>query len=181
MSETYISILRGINVSGQKKIRMADLKELYEELGFSDVSTYIQSGNVIFRPPGRVSEQELSERIENKIKDTYNFSVPVIIRSADEMRRTVEANPFLFEQHGQMDKLHVTFLGEKPPSAEVNALHEMDFSPEKFKIIEREIYLYCPKGYGRTRLSNNFFESRLGVKATTRNWKTVSRLAEMSS
>ena len=170
---TYISILRGINVSGQKKIRMEDLKGLYEGLDFSEVTTYIQSGNVIFKTGLNLSISGLSEKIEKAIEEKYHFHVPVIIRTADEIRKILSSNPFLDEDGLDREKLHVTFLEEKPQPTDVGAIQKFDFSPDRFWIIGKEVYLYCPGGYGNTKLSNTFFEKKLHVKATTRNWKTV--------
>ena len=176
----YISILRGINVSGKKMIRMEDLKVLYEGLDFSEVTTYIQSGNVIFKTGFPVSNSVLSEKIEQAIEEEYHFHVPVIMRTADEMHQILSSNPFLNEEGINREKLHVTFLEELPQSTKVIAIKESDFSPDRFRIIGKEVYLYCPGGYGNTKLSNTFFEKKLHVKATTRNWKTVGKLAELT-
>jgi uncharacterized protein (DUF1697 family) len=178
---TFISILRGINVSGQKKVLMEDLKSIYTDLGFSEVTTYIQSGNVIFSTPGDRSAGELSDRIEKAIENKYHFQVPVIIRSAPEIKAVLASNPFLTENGIDPDKLHVTFLGSEPQPSALSAIQTFDFPPDRFGIIGREVYLYCPGGYGNTKLSNSFFESKLKVKATTRNWKTVGKLGELSS
>ena len=177
---TYISILRGINVSGQKKIRMEDLKALYEGLDFGKVTTYIQSGNVIFKTGLNLSISRLSEKIEKAIEEKYHFHVPVIIRTADEMHQILSSNPFLNEEGINREKLHVTFLEEEPQPTQVSAIIEADFSPDGFRIIGKEVYLYCPGGYGNTKLSNTFFEKKLCTKATTRNWKTVGKLANLA-
>ena len=177
---TYISILRGINVGGQKKIRMEDLKALYEWLGFRDVTNYIQSGNVIFTTSLNIKIPALSEKIERAIEKKYHFLVPVIIRTADEMYQILSSNPFLNEKGINREKLHVTFLEELPQSTNVIVIKEGDFSPDMFRIIGKEVYLYCPGGYGNTKLSNTFFEKKLHMKATTRNWKTVGKLAELT-
>jgi len=175
----YISILRGINVGGQKKIRMEDLKALYERLGFREVRTYIQSGNVIFNTSLNIKILSLSEKIEKAIEEEYHFHVPVIMRTADEMHQILSSNPFLNEEGINWEKLHVTFLNEIPQSTKAITLKEADFSPDRFRIIGKEVYLYCPGGYGNTKLSNNFFEKKLHQKATTRNWKTVGTLADL--
>lgn len=172
----YISILRGINVSGQKKIRMEDLKALYQELDFSEVITYIQSGNVIFKTSHNISISGLSEKIEKAIEVKYHFHVPVIIRTADEMHQILSSNPFLNEAGTDREKLHVTFLEEEPQSEDIDTIRKTEFSPDRFLIIGKEVYLYCPDGYGNTKLSNTFFEKKLHLKATTRNWKTVNNM-----
>ena len=177
---TYISILRGINVGGQKKIRMEDLKTLYEGLRFSEVTTYIQSGNVIFRTNLNLPISGLSEIIEKAIEGRYHFLVPVIIRTSDEMRQVLSSNPFVKEKGIDMEKLHVTFLQEEPDPVDVDKTQEINFPIDRFRILGKDVYLYCPGGYGNTKLSNAFFENKLKVKATTRNWKTVGKLADLS-
>lgn len=177
--QTFISILRGINVSGQKKILMADLKSLFESLKFSDVNTYIQSGNVSFKTNEKVSDIELAEKIEKAIYKKYSFEVPVIIRNGDELKKLTASNPFLKEKDIDIKKLHVTFLSHMPGNAEINSIAGVDYSPDRFVIAGKEIYLHTPEGYGETKLSNNFFEKKLKVKATTRNWNTVNKLLEM--
>jgi len=177
--QTYISILRGINVSGQKKIQMTDLKMLYEDLKFKNVTTYIQSGNIIFEA-NKQRDEALAKKIENAINEKYHFHVPVIIRSIEEMKNTLVVNPLLKEPNIVIEKLHVTFLEELPDKAKVDNIKDIDYSPDKFIIIGKEIFLYCPNGYGITKLSNNFFENKLRVNATTSNWKTLNKLVEMA-
>ena len=177
--DTYISILRGINVSGQKKILMADLKALYEHLKFRDVKTYIQSGNVIFKSNENLPDTVFARRIEDEIFKKYTFQVSVIIRTEDEMRKIIAENPFLKEKSKDRQKMHVTFLSEVPLKENVESIESINFLPDRFIIHEKEIYLYVPNGYGETKISNNFFEKKLKVKATTRNWKTVNKLVAM--
>jgi len=178
--QTFISILRGINVSGQKKILMADLKSLFENLKFSDVSTYIQSGNVSFKTNEKLSDVQLAGKIEKAIYKEYSFEVPVIIRNEDELKKIVSSNPFLKEKNIDVQKLHVTFLSEIPGKGEIKSIDDVDYSPDQFIIKGKEVFLHTPAGYGVTKLSNNFFEKKLKVKATTRNWNTVNKLLEMA-
>ncbi|HSV10563.1 MAG TPA: DUF1697 domain-containing protein, partial [Hanamia sp.] len=110
----------------------------------------------------------------------YDFHVPVIIRSEDEIRKIIAANPFLKEKNIEQKKLHVTFLSNIPDKENVESIEKMDFSPDKFMISGKEVYLYVPNGYGETKISNTFFEKKLKVKATTRNWNTVNKLSELS-
>ncbi len=175
----YISILRGINVSGQKLIRMTELAELYKELGFTAVKTFIQSGNVLFMADEDFPAGQLSGLIEKAILERFGFDVPVIIRSYDELGKTITCNPFIDEQGIDRTKLHVTFLSDHPADENLTVIHPLNYLPDRFFLNGRDIYVYCPAGYGNTRLSNNFFENRLKVKATTRNWNTVIKLSEM--
>ena len=179
--QTYISILRGINVSGQKKILMVDLKLLLEKMKFENVTTYIQSGNVVFKSSTELTDLELSKKIETEIFKKYKFEVPVIIRTQQELENVISSNPFLKEKNINIEKLHVTFLSEKPNKGLLESIAHLNFSPDRFFINGKEVYLYIPESYGETKLSNKFFENKLKVTATTRNWKTVNKLGEIAS
>ncbi len=173
--KTYISILRGINVNGQKKILMQDLTELYQDLDFKEVVTYIQSGNVIFKTEKKFTDIKLAKLIEEKIAEKYNFHVPIIIRTYEDLQNVVLTNPFKNED---IDSLYVTFLSNTPNALNLMKLDDANFLPDKFEVIGKEIFI-CVTSYGNTKLSNNFFESKLKVIATTRNWKTVNKLIEI--
>lgn len=171
-----LSILRGINVSGQKVIKMLELKAMFEQMGFTAVTTYIQSGNVIFE--SKIS-QGLNQLIMQKIKETFSFDIPVQVFSKEELINVVERNPFLKRKNIALDKLHVTFLEQIPVKENVEKIMTLDYAPDEFVIIDKAVYLHCPNGYGKTKLHNNFFEDKLKVKATTRNWKTTTTLLGM--
>ena len=114
----YISILRGINVGGNRKILMADLKNLYEKLGFGKVQTYIQSGNVIFESEQNVPNIDLEEKIQQTIAETFGFDIPLIVRTSGEWAESIAKNPFLKEPNFDIDRLHLTCL-KKIPSPEM--------------------------------------------------------------
>jgi uncharacterized protein (DUF1697 family) len=175
--KTYISMLRGINVSGQKQVRMAELKKLYEALEFKNVRTYLQSGNVVFESEEQ-NPKILADAIEARMEERFFFSVPVLIRTADDFQRILESHPFRNEEPA---RVLVTFLYERPDLSKLAGLSRYEDPVDSFATGEQEIFLYCPGGYGRTKLSNTFFEKKLGVIATTRNWKTVNALYEMAS
>jgi uncharacterized protein (DUF1697 family) len=158
---------------------MADLKLLYEKQGFKNIKTYIQSGNVIFES-NKQSTSSLEKVIQQAIKLHYGFDVPVIIRSLNEFKKLLETNPFLTDEKTNVDKLHVTFLSKEPAAQELLAIQVYDYTPDKFKIIDQHVFLYCPDSYGETKLSNKFFESKLKVSATTRNWKTINALVDLA-
>ena len=179
--ETYISILRGINVSGQKKILMSDLKDIFNKLAFKNITTYIQSGNVVFQSEAKLSDIELAEKIGTAILKKYDFKVPVIIRRQEELEKILLTNPFIKDKNINIERLYVTFLSEKPNPVLKESTEKLDYSPDKFYIMEKEVFLYTPGGYGETKLSNNFFENKLKITATTRNWKTVNKLFEIAS
>ena len=178
--QPYISLLRGINVSGQKKIRMANLKSLYESLGLANVQTYVQSGNVVF-----VSDEEEPEKlrksIEDQIEKAYGFSVPVLLRTAEGFQRLIGSRHFRRERSENPSRVMVTFLYDFPEQSKLIVLSVPENETCEFVFTDQEIFLFCPDGYGRSKLSNNFFEKKLGVTATTRNWKSVLALYEMAS
>lgn len=181
--ETYISLLRGINVSGQKKIKMSDLLNLYNELGFINVKTYIQTGNVLFQTDEK-DLSKISNMIQNKIKDIYEFEVPVIIRKNDEISTILKSNPFLEQENLDINNVYITFLNQNPLEENLTKMtysrgKELNYEPDKFIINEKEIYIFCSNGYGQTKLTNNFFENKLKVIATTRNLKTLNNLLEI--
>lgn len=175
--KTYISILRGINVSGHKKILMNDLKNMYENIGFQDVITYIQSGNVIFKTNLKTTNTQLAKLIEDELKLQFGFDIPVIIRTIDDLKNMIILNPFSNEQ---IDKLYITLLSNIPNTNNLEQLNLLSFLPDKFKIIDKEIYLSVVS-YGNTKLSNNFFENILKITATTRNIKTINKLIELAN
>jgi uncharacterized protein (DUF1697 family) len=177
---TYVSILRGINVSGQKKILMADLKALYKQLSFKNVQTYIQSGNVVFDYAGDKSKLAIAGMIEHSINKKYNFLVPVLVKHPDDLISTIKNNPFREEAGVDPSRVAVTFLENQPTSANLIKLEGVEYPPDRFIIDGENIYIHCPKSYGNSKLSNNFFENKLKVRATTRNWKTINKLVEMS-
>lgn len=174
---TYISLLRGINVSGQKKVSMAELKKLYESLGFKSVSTYIQSGNVVFQYPD-TNTTKLTGRIEAKIKQYFKFDVSVLIRTKNEFQAVIENNPF---RNKDSHKLHVTFMSDISSRIQTDEINKLKEKSEGFSIHDKQIYLFCPNGYGKSKLSNTFFERKFKVTATTRNWKTVSTLCDIAN
>ena len=156
--ETYIALLRGINVSGQKMIKMEELKKILGALDFSDISTYIQSGNIIFSSSEK-NQDKLTDEISGTIFRHWGFRVPVVIRTRKELESISKTNPFTEMLSDAADKLHVTFLSETPDTASVNKLMEYQFLPDKFQLKGKEIYLYCPGGYGRTKLTNQFLKA----------------------
>jgi uncharacterized protein (DUF1697 family) len=176
----YIALLRGINVAGKKVVKMESLRASFEALGVSWVRTYVQSGNVIFEA-AKTFPRELSKIIMERISSDSGFSIPVVLKTEDEMKEIVRENPFVKEEEVDSSKLHVAFLSELPGEDAKERIDALNARPDQFRVRGREIYLYCPNGYGRSKLSNNALERALSVGATTRNWNTVSTLARISS
>ena len=177
---TYIALFRGINVSGQKKIKMADLRQHMQALGFDQVRTYIQSGNLIFQSEV-VAKDELEKQIEEKILAEYGFEVSVIIRTPEELQAILVENPFLQNPENDPKRFYVAVLASEPTTERLDVLAEKDYAPEAYAILGKTLYFYVPNGYGRSKMNNNFFENKLKVVATTRNWRTMHKLAEMAA
>ncbi|MDT0645424.1 DUF1697 domain-containing protein [Zunongwangia sp. F260] len=174
--ESKIAILRGINVGGKRKILMADLRNLCGELRMDNVKTYIQSGNIIFNSAGQNSA--LENKLETAIKEKFGFEVPVIVMNSEELQELVEQNPF-YNLTADINKLHLTFLKEEPAEENNQHAEAYDYKPDKFKIQDKEVFIYCEGKYHQSKLTNNFFEKKLKTGATTRNWKTVLKLVEL--
>jgi uncharacterized protein (DUF1697 family) len=174
---TLVAMLRGINVGSHNRLSMADLGGVVESAGGEHVRTYVQSGNVVF--DGRLAARsDAAAVIAAALQRTNGLTVEVITRSASELAK-LAATPRFAE--ADLASLHVTFLDRAPDAERVAAIDRARFEPDVFEVVGREVHLHCPNGYGRSKLSNAFFEKRLGVAATTRNWKTVTALAEMSA
>ena len=176
---TFISLLRGINVSGQKQIRMEDLRAVYEALGLEKVRSYVQSGNVLFNS-FETDPARLARLIETQIERTFGFTTPVITRTVTDLEQVLANNPFLNERQAEPTSLYVTLLSALPSEGARNVINNPSKDGDEFFLAGREVYVFCPNGYGRTKLNNTFFEKKLGITATTRNWKTVSTLYRMA-
>jgi uncharacterized protein (DUF1697 family) len=174
---TYVSLLRGINVSGRNRIPMADLRALYEAHGHHDVTTYVQSGNVVSRSNAR-STTAVARAIERAITDDLGLDVTVLVRTPAQLAKLVDQNP-LVDDGVDPTKLHVTFLASKPARAKIDGMDGRRYAPDEFVVVGDAVYLVCPNGYGQTKINNAYFERGLGVAATTRNWKTVNQLVEL--
>jgi uncharacterized protein (DUF1697 family) len=157
---------------------MADLRALYERHGHDDVTTYVQSGNVVSRAATR-SARAVEESIERAVADDLGLSVTVLVRTPAQLATVLGANPFV-RVGGDPKSLHVTFFARAPGKDAVGALDGGAFAPDEFRVHGQEVYVSCPNGYGRTKINNSWFERKLGVAATTRNWKTVTQLVELS-
>ena len=176
---TYIAMLRGINVGRGKVVKMERLRTSFATLGFAEVRTYVQSGNVVFQSE-RKSPGELTRTIEAKIERDFGFTVPVLIKTLKELEQIVRDNPLLRVKGIDVSKLHVTFLSHAPPKTAAKVLEDLATTRERFRILNREVYLYCPDGYGISKLTNTTIEKKFSLVATTRNWRTVNALLKMA-
>lgn len=175
----YISILRGINVGTGRKVPMTDLKKLCESLGLQNVQTYIQSGNVVFELSRPEAILMLEMRLQQAFSETFGFDIPVIVSTDEELAESIAQNPFLKEENLDIERLHLTFLKELPKPELLEKIKGYQYLPDRYEIIGRNVFIFCAGGYGTSKLVNSFFESKLKVPATTRNWKTVLKLHEM--
>lgn len=167
----YIVLLRGINVSGKNKIPMAELRELLSNSDFQNVQTYIQSGNVILE--SLKSKEEICKKIHVGIKEKFGFDISVLARTPEEWKQTIDKYPFSIENE---KIVAFSFLNKVPYQKEIEV---KGINEDKYKIEEDVVYLYCPSGFGKTKLTNNVLEKKLDLIATTRNYKTTKKLLEM--
>ena len=175
--EVYIALLRGINVGGKNSLPMKDLAAMFEKAGCSQVATYIQCGNVVFKADAKLAQQ-ITDVISKEIKKGFKLEVPVVVRSAGELLKISQKNPF-FKKGGTVDTVHVAFLLHTPHKTAIQSLDAQRSPGDAFEVAGSEVYLHCPKGFGRTKLTNQYFDSKLSTTSTIRNWKTVLKLLEM--
>ena len=168
----YVALLRGINVTGRNKIAMADLKQLCGALGHTDVVTYVQSGNLIFTSRAQ-KQAAIGQKIGGQIKKDLGLDVRVLIRTPAELRKIIDHNPFAHAKDAPKST-YVTFLAAAADKERVRALGGFEAPPDEYRIDGLHVYLRCPEGYGRSKLNNTFWERKLAVDATTRNWNTIN-------
>ena len=167
-----VGLLRSVNVGGKNKLPMAELRALVESLGYTEVGTFIQSGNVIFTADNSVTPK----RLETAIESRFGIETTVVLRTSAELESVVEANPFL---SADPSKLHVGFMAETPPAAAVAKLDNDRFLPDEFAVNGAQLYLHLPNGMARTKLLG-YLDRQLKIPTTVRNWNTVNKLIELS-
>lgn len=172
-----IAFLRAINVSGHNMIKMSDLKRLFESLGFARVQTYIQSGNVLFVSDRAVDH--LRGEIESAIQSTFGLTVPVVLRTAQQLTRIVTDCPFHPDEIAGATAFHVSLLAQAPSAEGLARLPAGEIGGDRFRLVGREIYMLYQQSSHKSKLSNQFFEQRLKQVATNRNWRTITTLAGM--
>jgi uncharacterized protein (DUF1697 family) len=174
----YAALLRGINVGGRKKVPMAALRELLRDLGYADVTTHLQSGNAVFSSTGQ--PQALARAIAGRVTVEFGMDVKVVIRNASELADVISRSP-LPDGPENPSRFFVAFLSAAPGPEATAAMEAMSFDPDRIWISGAEAFFWCPAGAADTKLTNNFLEKRLKVTATSRNWNTVVKLAELTS
>jgi len=174
----FIALFRGINVGGKNRLPMRNLIEIFAELGCVDVTSYIQSGNVIFKAPADLARR-VPTLVAKRVQGTLGMTVPIVLRSSKELEDVSRNNPFL-KTASELDRLHVAFLAELPRSTTAASLDPKRSPPDRFVLRGREIYLSLPNGVAKTKLTNAYFDSKLATVSTLRNWNTVQKLIELS-
>lgn len=172
----YLCLLRGINVSGKKKIVMKDLRLIMSNAGFEQVETYLQSGNVLFE--STLKNKQIETKVKKLIQEFYGYKDVDVFVLKEEYLATVVAGIPDFDNDFDRSKLSMTFLKAKPNSALLALLDGDQYLPDRFVISSNVVYVYHPKGYGNTKINTNYFERKLKVRATTRNYRSVSTLLD---
>lgn len=173
---TYIALLRGINVGGHKKVPMAELRSLLTKSGLENVKTYIQSGNVIFQSKSKVSKG-LGLHIQKAILDHFGFEIPVLVNTREELSVIFNDSPFSEDKKLQS---YFVMLSVVPDKKLVEDVSQKSYPDDEYVILNDCIYLFCAKGYGKAKFNVNFFENKLNVNATARNYKTMVKLLSLS-
>jgi len=176
-SSRHVALLRGINVGGKNMLPMKELVAMFAKAGCIDVTTYIQSGNVVFCAEDKVVEG-LSTGIAKQVEARFGLRVPVVLRTAAEINAVIRANPFL-KAGASEEMLHVSFLADLPGKDLVAGLDAGRSKPDVFAVVGREIYMQLVNGVSGTKLTNAYFDSKLKTVSTMRNWRTVLKLGEM--
>ncbi len=171
----WISIVRGINVGGRNAIKMVDLRDMFVQLGFSDVRSYIQSGNVIFES-NLIDSKSIEKSISEGIQKRFGLAVQILVLEKETLGKILKNNPFSQDSFKDNACMHITFLSENPDKSLIDKIIDGDYGSDEFYCKDKAIYLYCPNGYGNTKLNNSFFENKLKLTATTRNLKTATEL-----
>lgn len=176
---TYISLIRGINVGGHKKVKMEQLRKSVEALGFQRVRTYVQSGNIVFQSP-RQPVATISKKIEGAILAEFGHTTPVITKTSEEIARVLESNPFLKQTAIDLTRLYVVFFSGRPKPLDVKKLESIPSGADQFRCQDDILFLHLPNGAGESKLANAPFEKLLSVRGTARNWRTVNNLHQMA-
>ncbi len=176
---TFLSLFRGINVGGNNKVKMDELKAVHAALGLTDVLTYIQSGNVVFKSD-RTDTTHLQQQIAASFATTFGFHAEVTIRTCDELNTIIAQNPFQNQPDKDPKWIAVLFLATLPTSTAQETLHASYTGPEEIFCIGKEVYIYYPDGIGRSKLAHSFLEKKLQTSGTARNLNTILKLQELA-
>jgi uncharacterized protein (DUF1697 family) len=173
----YVALLRSVNVAGHGRVAMDELRASFDAMGHRDVTTYIQTGNVLFTTGSR-SEADIATAIEQRLAEDFGDSPAVLVRTVADLQRVGSFSPFA-KAGADPGRHHVTFLATLPPKAALDALQLPPSGRDELVIDGKEIYVHTPDGYANTKYTGTFLERRLGVVSTTRNWNTVTKLCAL--
>ena len=174
----HIALLRGINVGGNNKLPMEDLRAMFVRAGCGEVATYIQSGNVVYEVRA-TRASKVATFVESAIRERFGYRIPVVTRTAEELRGVAEENPFVAAR-APLEELHVMFLADAPSASRLASLDPNRSPHDRWAARTRELYLHLPNGVGQSKLTNAYLDSTLGTVSTGRNWRTVLKLVELS-
>ena len=177
--QTYIALLRGINVSGQKIIKMEILRKMMENLGFEKVKTYIQSGNVVFQSNSNAANK-LEKIIKSEIQNEFGFDVQIQVLKPEIFETALKENPFLKDETLDVKQHYFAFLNENPTKENWEKLKNFELNGERMELGDKVLFIHYPNGAGQSKLTTNFIESKLKVSATARNLNTTKKLVEMA-
>jgi uncharacterized protein (DUF1697 family) len=177
--KAYVALLRGVNVGGKNRVKMPELLSLLSGLGLNRLNSYLQSGNLVFESD-QIDSRVLVTAIEKRIQEGLGLDVAVLVKSESEMSGVDSLNPFLKQSGLNSQFLYVTYLFEQPPEDKIKLIENFKDPRDSFWVVDRQVYLHCPVGYGKTKFSNSFFEKQLGMAATTRNWRTAKALKDLA-
>ncbi len=180
MSVRFVVLLRGINVGGHNRVPMAELRHALADSGFSDVTTYIQSGNIVMNHPRCRSEGEVVTAVESVMAQAFDLSIPVVARRAEDWPEVMTDNPFP-HRVDEPKLLHVYFCDRAPSADSLALLDDPRYADDELRAVGRHLYVFYANGAARSKLTTNELEKRLGVTATGRNWSTVSKLADLAA
>ncbi|WP_031498686.1 DUF1697 domain-containing protein [Bryobacter aggregatus] len=175
MATRYVALLRGVNLGGRTVVPMKELARIFTDLGCSDVVTYIQSGNVVFRAAPKVL-QAIPSKVPLEIEKLSGYKTSLTIRDAAEMRKILAANPY---PDADLSRVHVVFLADLPKPEHAAQLDPLRSAPDQHQLLGQQVYLHLPNGVADSKLTNAYFDSKLKTMSTARNWRTVTKLLEL--
>ncbi|NOU45516.1 MAG: DUF1697 domain-containing protein [Bacteroidales bacterium] len=179
-TKTYFALLRGINVGGKNMLPMVSLKKLFEQIGFTSVTTYLQSGNVVFRSV-MTDEKQIEIILKQSIHENFGLLIEVFVKQTNVLTGLIDQNPFNNRVELESDKTGLVFLSGIPSPEGIEKLSTYEVQPDEYFIFRDYVFIYCPNGFGRARITNAVLESKLKLKSTIRNWKTIQALAKIST
>lgn len=180
MQQVYISLLRGINVGGNNLIKMQQLITLYEALHFKNVTSYIQSGNIIFVAP-KSNTNFLATLISKQIQLEYGLDINIVVFNLNSYKKIIHHNPFLKDNYTDIKKIYIAYFSNKPTLTGIHDIENIKHTNEVINITNNAAYIYYSEGYANTKLNNKVLENKLKVIATTRNWNTSLQILEIAN